>query len=662
MANNSKSYGESSISSLKKEQQVRERPSVIFGTANEEGAAHAVCEILANSIDEARSGFGNQIRMRMEEDGTILVSDDGRGVPMDWNEKEGKYNWELVFCTLYASGKYNSAAYNNSLGLNGLGATATQYVSEFMQVCSTYGGKSHLMNFKKGVPVGEMQVVPALREGTGTDIKFKIDKSVFIGIDKEIMPLDYWLHLLRRQSMLLAGLEIKFWHYQMNKEISISFPNGESDYLETCENTILKKCLVFEDSASGSDIDDASDPYEVHMKATINFSRQTSVIEMYHNTSYLFEGGVTLEALKKGITSAFDGYGHDTNKLNKNEHIQYQDIEGILLCVGVSDADGYRTMFKNQVKSAITNPYIGKAYRDFIYTNMRNWLKTNKEADRIMGEVLANKKAREEAEKVSKRVVSSLSKSLGGLGGNPKKFVNCTSKDVFERELYIVEGDSALGSCKLSRNSKYQAIMPVRGKILNCLKESLSRILSSDIIVDLIRVFGCGIQAESKYINDLPKFDINNLNWGKIIICTDADIDGMQIRCLILTMIYRLCPDLIKYGKVYIAETPLFEIINKKDVMFAYSDNERDEILKDLTNQGVNLKNVTVNRSKGLGENDPEMMNKSTMNPLTRRLIPVDYNENSEFVQDCFNALLGTDIESRRELIEYYFKATENAE
>ena len=505
-------YGQSSITSLKDEQQVRQRPSVIFGTNDEYGAAHGIYEIIANSIDEARAGYGKEIKVSVWNDGTVQVEDSGRGVPMGWNDVEKKWNWELVFCTLYASGKYNSSNYGESLGLNGLGATAMQYASEFMDVYSTREGKTSYMHFEKGKPVGSLKVLDNPNQRNGTIIKFKPDPDVFINIKNMALPADYYINLLRRQAMLHDGLTISFWHESIGKTIDLYYPNGISDFVNlVCENSMLKEAAHYNDHKMGTDKED-EEKYELKMRCAFSFSRSVSLVELYHNGSHLYEGGVTLEALKFGIAKAFTDHGVDTAKINKSDKIQYKDIESILVFIGDTSAPGYRTYFKNQTKAAIINPFIKQAFMEFVYYSVRHWLTTDKiESDRVFSEVLANKAAREEADKVSKKVVQSLSKNIG-FGNKPKKFVDCRSKLPFERELFIVEGDSALGSCKLARDAGFQAIMPVRGKILNCLKKDLSQILQNEIIIDLLKVLGCGIEAESKYIENLPKFDITKLN------------------------------------------------------------------------------------------------------------------------------------------------------
>lgn len=654
------SYGQESITRLRGEDRVRQRPSVIFGTNDEYGAAHGIYEIIANSIDEAREGHGNRIEVSIFKNGEVQVKDYGRGIPLGWNESEQEYNWQLVFCTLYASGKYKDDNYGESLGLNGLGATATQYASEFMDVYSVSNGEKSYMRFEKGRPVGELKVVKAEGEETGTTIRFKPDSEVFIGLKNNVLPADYYINKLRRQAMLHAGLEVVLYHEEVGREIVLRYDEGIKEFVSAiCTKPMLKETFEISGAEWGVDDPDKNpEKYKLNMRVAFNFSRHSELVELYHNGSHLYEGGVTMDALRMAFHKSFEDHAKEIGKLNKSDKLHYRDIESILVCVGDTNAPGNRTFFKHQTKSAINNPFIKKAYADFLYYHIRNWLKEDSNSEKVLAEVLINKLVREEADRVSKKAVQSLTKKIT-FGNKPKKFVDCKSKSSFERELYIVEGDSALGACKLARDSSIQALMPVRGKILNCLKAELPKILSSDIIVDLMRVLGCGLEAQSKYIDKLPEFDMEKLNYDKIIICTDADLDGMQIRCLIIAMFYKLCPSLLKQGKIYIAETPIFEIEAKKEIHFAYTEQEKEEVIAKLLEDGVKENQIKLQRSKGLGENEPDMMNKTTMNPLTRRLVPVEYPKDDKDVASYFNALLGDDIETRRILIDEYFELTD---
>lgn len=643
---------------LKDEQQVRQRPAPTFGTNDEHGAFNSVNEIISNSIDEAREGYGKHISVTVEDGNIITVEDEGRGLPMDWNEAEQMYNWELALCTLYASGKYDASQYDQALGLNGLGLTATQYASSFMDVWSTYGNKTRYMHFEKGKPVGKMKLLDPIKDGTGTKIKFQPDPEVFPALRHVALTADMFLDLLNSQAMLLAGLEITFKHYELNNPVVFKYDGGIAEYVDKVveDKKMLPASAEFFDSETGTDDPQADPrPYTVNMKIAFNFCRDKSVIKIYHNGSFMFEGGKTVDGFEAGITKAFTDVARNLGKITRADKFQYKDIESMLICVASTDAPGNRTWFKNQTKGAINNIFIGQAFMQFVYNKVRYWLEQNSSlGQKVIAEAVINKRAREEGAEISKKVIRTLSKSVS-FGNKPKKFRDCSSKVVSQREIYIVEGESALGSVKLACDPKFQAVMPIRGKIINCIKEKITRVLSNDIIVDLYRVFGCGIEAKTKFIDNLPEFDLNKLNWGKIIICTDADVDGMHIRCLLLAMFYVLSPTLLKAGKVFIAETPLYEMSYKKDIKFAFDDNEKEQIMQYYRNLGAKDNQISIQRSKGLGENDPEMMAVSTMNPATRRLVPVEYPENDSELRGYFSALLGDDLETRKLLIEEYF-------
>ncbi len=652
MGNN---YGNESISSLKDEQQVRQRPAVIFGTNDVMGCAHSVFEIIANSIDEAREGYGTRIEVAVTEDNEVTVRDNGRGVPMGWNESEGKFNWELVFCQMYASGKYDSANYSASLGLNGLGATSTQYASEYMEVISIRDGNKYTMNFEKGRPVGELKVEVDTDSHTGTTIKFKPDREVFTDIN---VSADFYIDKIRRQAMLHNGVTFVIRYKDMS-EISLHYTDGIKGFIdEVCKKQLLKDgANLFTGNIRCCDGEYSAEVYNLDMELAFTFSREPYFIESYHNGAYLRDSdeNVTDIAVRAGISAGITEFARAQGKI-KNEKLAFKDIEEVFVAIVVTSCPGNLTFFKNQTKTAIGNPAIKDAFTLFTKESFLRWAAENKAiAEKMVDEVLLNKKARESADAVKKKVLKKLTSSIDSLGGLPDKFVECAEKDSSKRELFIVEGDSALGSCKQARDASFQAIMPIRGKILNCLKADVTNILNNEIITDLIKLYGCGIELKSKHIKDLPKFNIDNLNWDKIIFCTDADLDGMQIRCLLIAMVYRLMPSLLKAGKVYIAETPLFEIIAKRQTYFAYDHAEKDQILDSLYNQGITDRQIKINRSKGLGENDAEMLSVSTMHPDTRRLIKVGYEENDEALTDLINSLMGDDIEGRRYLIDEFF-------
>lgn len=640
-------YGNESISQLKGADRVRKRPGVIFGSDGLDGCEHAVFEILSNAIDEAREGYGDLIVVTRFEDHSIEVEDFGRGCPVDWNEKEKRWNWELVFCELYAGGKYANDSgenYEFSLGLNGLGTCATQYSSEYFDAEIFRDGCRYELHFKKGVPLGkkgkELTKEPTDRRKTGSRFRWKPDLEVFTDID---IPADYFTDVLRRQAVVNAGVTFRFRNQVNGKFESQEFKyeNGIRDYVaEKAGENPLTQPYYIETERRGRDREDKPE-YKVKLSAAFCFSNTVNLTEYYHNSSWLEHGGAPEKATRTAFVYAIDAYLKKQNKYQKNESkISFQDVQDCLVLV--TNCFSTQTSYENQTKKSITNRFVQEAMTDFFKSQLEIYFIENKaEADRVAEQVLINKRSREHAEKTRLNMKTNLTRSVD-ISNRVQKFVDCRSRDVNVREIFIVEGDSALGACKQSRNAEFQGLMPVRGKILNCLKADYVRIFKSEIITDLLKVLGCGVEVESKKNKDLSSFNLDNLRWNKVIICTDADVDGYQIRTLILTMLYRLTPTLIREGYVYIAETPLYEIGCKGKTWFAYSDREKADILSELGDQ-----KVTIQRSKGLGENDPEMMWMTTMNPETRRLIKV-MPEDAEATARMFDLLLGDDLAGRK--------------
>ncbi|MGI6623064.1 MAG: DNA gyrase/topoisomerase IV subunit B [Acetivibrionales bacterium] len=643
-ARQKKSYGNESITSLKGADRVRLRPAVIFGSDGLEGCQHSFFEILSNSIDEAREGYGKLIRVTRHRDCSITIEDQGRGIPLDYNQKEERYNWELVFCELYAGGKYSNNTgenYEYALGLNGLGACATQYSSEYMDVTVFRDGYKYELHFEKGNNVGGLKKTQAEYKHTGTIQTWLPDREVFTDIK---IPPEYFRDVLKRQAVVNAGLVFEFIDEESGTTETFVYENGIIDYVTelSADKGITKPCR-FESFARGRDREDKPE-YKVKMEVAFCFNNEVNSIQYYHNSSWLEYGGAPDKAVKNAFVAELDKYLRNNNKYNKNESkITFSDIEDSLILI--TNTFSTMTSYENQTKKAISNKFIQEAITDFLKQQLEVYLIENREdAEKIASQILINKRSRESAE----RARIDVKKKLGGtldISSRVKKFVDCRSKDINKRELYIVEGDSALGSVKMGRDSEFQAIMPVRGKILNCLKAEYGSIFRSEIIVDLIKVLGCGVEIKSKHKKDLSTFDYNNLKWNKIIICTDADVDGYQIRTLILAMLYRLTPTLIEKGKVYIAESPLFEITAKGKSYFAYTEIEKLRILEKLKGQ-----KVTIQRSKGLGENEPEMMWTTTMNPETRRLIKV-MPDDAEDTQKFFDLLLGDNLQGRKDFI-----------
>ena len=646
-------YDNESISSLKGADRVRKRPGVIFGSDGLEGCEHAVFEILSNAIDEARGGHGRLITVTRFADRSIQVEDQGRGCPVDWNEKEGRYNWELVFCELYAGGKYdneNSENYEFSLGLNGLGSCATQYASRYMDVTVWRDGKEYHLHFERGEIVGKLEISEQAgsKKRTGTTIRWLPDLDVFTDIQ---IPVDYYRDVMKRQAVVNAGVT-----FRLRNEVSAGkfeteeflYEQGIIDYIrELAGEDALTEPVFWEAERRGRDRADKPE-YKVKLSAALCFSNRVAVCEYYHNSSFLEHGGSPEKATRSALVSAIDKYLRDNNKYTKGEaKITFPDVQDCLILV--SNNFSTQTSYENQTKKAITNKFIQEAMTEFLRSRMEIYFIENKEAaEKIAAQVLVNKRSRETAERTRINQKKKLTEKID-IANRVQKFVDCRTKDVSRREIYIVEGDSALGACKQSRDAEFQGLMPVRGKILNCLKADYPRIFKSDVITDLMKVLGCGVEVSGKMVKDLNQFDLNNLRWSKVVICTDGDVDGFQIRTLILTMLYRLCPTLIREGYVYIAETPLFEITCKEKsgekTWFAYSEKEKADILKKLEGKKVN-----VQRSKGLGENDPEMMWMTTMSPETRRLIRV-LPEDAEETVRMFDLLLGDNLSGRKDYI-----------
>ena len=643
-------YSNESITQLKGADRVRKRPGVIFGSDGLDGCEHAVFEILSNAIDEAREGFGDLITVTRYADKSIEVEDFGRGCPVDWNEKEKRFNWELVFCELYAGGKYannEGENYEYSLGLNGLGSCATQYSSEFFDAEIFRDGYRYELHFKKGKPVGkkgqELIKEPTDRKKTGSRFRWRPDIEVFTDID---IPAEYFTDVLRRQAVVNAGITFRFRDQQGAKFETQEFryENGIRDYVaEIAGDKPLTAPYYIETERRGRDREDKPE-YKAKLSAAFCFSNSVQRIEYYHNSSWLEHGGAPEKATKTAFVYALDAYIKKIGKYQKNESkISFQDIQDCLILV--TNCFSTQTSYENQTKKSITNRFIQEAMTDFFKSRLEVYFIENKaEADRIAEQVLINKRSREQAEKARQNIKKNLTGKMD-ISNRVQKFVDCRSRDLSRREIYIVEGDSALGACKQSRNAEFQGLMPVRGKILNCLKADYVRIFKSEIITDLLKVLGCGVEVSSKTNKDISSFDLANLRWNKVIICTDADVDGYQIRTLILTMLYRLTPTLIREGCVYIAETPLYEIGCKGKTWFAYSEQEKADILAELDGQ-----KLTIQRSKGLGENDPEMMWLTTMNPETRRLIKV-MPEDAERTAAMFDLLLGDDLTGRKNYI-----------
>lgn len=643
---NKAAYDNDSIEVLKGADRVRKKPAVIFGSDGIEGCEHAVFEIISNSVDEAREGFGDTIVVTRFEDKSVEVQDFGRGLPVGYNQKEKRYNWELLFCEMYAGGKYKTndgGSYQYSLGTNGLGLCATQYASEYMEAEIHSGGLCYKLSFKKGKPVGKMREEPYGKKDTGTRIKWRPDLAVFTDID---IPLEYFQDIMRRQAIVNAGIKFILKNQKDSKfeTFEYVYEKGIVDHVkETVGDNALTSINFWTAERTGRDRADQPD-YNLKINAAVCFSNKVQLKEFYHNSSFLEHGGAPEKAVKSAFVSQIDTYLKQNGKYLKSDaKINFQDVEDCLVLVTSSFSTN--TSYENQTKKAITNKFIQEAMTDFFKHQLEVYFIENKlDADKICDQVLINMRSRIKAETTRLNIKRTL-QSNNDMANRVQKFVDCRSRDVSERELFIVEGDSALGACKQARDSTFQAIIPVRGKILNCLKAEYNKIFANDIITDLIKVLGCGVEVKTKAMKDMVDFNIDQLRWSKVIICTDADVDGFQIRTLILAMIYRLMPTLIEKGKVFIAESPLYEINTKDETWFAYTEKEKQDILDEIGNG-----KFTIQRSKGLGENDADMMSLTTMNPATRRLIKIDPTD-AQRTADMFDLWLGDNLAGRKDHI-----------
>lgn len=639
-------YGNDSITILKGADRVRKRPAVIFGSDSIEGCQHSIFEILSNSIDEAREGYGSEIVVTRYEDNSVEIEDHGRGIPVDYNENEGRYNWDLTFCELYAGGKYNNSEgenYEYSLGLNGLGLCATQYASQWMDAEIKRDGFKYTLHFEKGENIGGLKKEPYKKKDTGTKIRWRPDLDVFTDIN---VSAEYFVEMIKRQAIVNAGVTFIFRN-QNGKEFEeqrFNYVNGITDHVqEIVGEDGLTAVQSWSAEKMARDRQDKPE-YKTKINIAFAFSNRVSLTEYYHNSSWLEYGGAPDKAVRNAFKYSINQYLKTNNKYNKNES-QIKDEDVLDCLVAVVSSFSSVTSYENQTKKAINNKGIQEAMVDMFRHNLEIYFIENPlDAEKIANQVLINKRSRENAEKTRANLKKKLTSTMD-MTNRVAKFVDCRSKDNSEREIFIVEGDSALGACKQARNPDFQAIMPIRGKILNCLKADYSKIFKSEIITDLMKVLGCGVQVSSKANKDLANFDINLLRWNKVIICTDADVDGFQIRTLLLTMIYRLTPDLIEAGKVFIAESPLYEITTKKNVYFAYNEKEKEKFINEIGSE-----RFTIQRSKGLGENEPDMMNLTTMNPATRRLIEV-LPDDAERTSRMFDILLGDNLSGRKQYI-----------
>ena len=636
-------HTETQIKSLTEKEKVRLRPDVWLQSHDLNAVKHSLVEVLGNSIDEASMGYGSTIKVKRYSDNSLEVTDNGRGIPMDFNEKEQEYNWKLIFLTLFAGGKYDDSAYEMSVGLNGVGLTVVQFSSEYMNVEVKRNGKRYLMDFEKGDPVTELRVSELENpKETGSRIRWLPDKEVFTDIEIED---DYFLPLLEGMA-LASGVTFEFEDELSGESRVIEALDYEQVLEEETKGKSISDLIFMSDSGTACDTKNDADSYKYLYKIGFCFTEKGGKSRYFHNMVEVDKrgsGGIhsasVYFAVAKGLSEVLE------RSINIRDVVALSDKFSCYMFTRSGD-----TSYDGQAKRSVLNKGLEGVLKQDLSLEVTKLFQRNKELQDYFRRILDLREKAKQQEMKIERDVKKIYNKMNEFDNAPiDKFADCRGSE--GRELYIVEGDSAFGSCLLARDSDRQAITSVRGKIKNCLKADVSQIASNDIILRLIKIIN-----EPVEIQGLGKVTLGDIReWEKFVICTDADEDGFQIRTLILAMFYRLYPSLLKTGRVYIAESPLFEIEMGKEVLFAYTEGEKEKIVSELEASGIKY---TLNRSKGLGENNPDMMWLTTMNPSTRRLIQVVYDdeEREEITKYTFDALLGDDLEERKLLINDYMK------
>ena len=640
-------YNNESIRKLTDLEAVRTRVSVYAGSADKEGAFTTVKEIISNSIDEFKEGYGDMIDIVYHEDGSITVRDSGRGIPMDWNEGEKEYNYKLLLFTLNAGGKYDSSSYGYSIGLNGIGSSLATMSSEFADIESIRDGNIYSISSRKGAPEGELQIEKNKdRLPSGTKVRWKPDTDVF---DEINFPDKWFLEYIKRQAIVNKGLKISF----TNKEGEVFkeyYEDGIRDYIkEISDDKNFTPEEYFEtDDIWGSDRSDRED-YKSKFEVAYTFNNDNYAMESYHNSSYLSEGGSPHDAVKSAFVHTIDRLIKKLNKYNKNEKkISFTDIEESLIII--TNTYSTETQYKNQTKLAISNKFIRDKLNELLRSNLQVFFVENPlEAEKVADQVLANKRSREKAERTRIDIRKKLSKKTNTITNKVDGYYPPKSKNKEERILAICEGKSALSSMLDGRDVNTYGIYPIRGKTLNTYKASDKQITNNELITDLYSILGCGMELSGKKGTKSNNFDIDNLNFGKIAIFADADEDGIgSILPLLLVMFERLSPELLKKGKIYYGQTPKYEVKTLDEEYYAFNDKEFEEIKKEVCNQKYEVSFV-----KGLGELNQQGIARC-MRPEADNLLKITVEEDSSV--DILKMFMGKDVGKRREIILDSFK------
>ncbi len=631
-------YGAEQIQILEGLEAVRKRPGMYIGSTSSRGLHHLVYEIVDNSVDEALAGFCKNIKVSINPGNTITVRDDGRGIPIDINQKAGLPGVEVVFTILHAGGKFGGGGYKVSGGLHGVGASVVNALSKWLEVRICRDGKIYEQRYEKGNTINALHVIGECDEScTGTQVTFLPDDEIF---EETVFDFDILKTRLRETAFLTKGLNISLIDLRGEEKVERSFcyEDGIKDfvqYLNRSKTPLYEDILYFEGDVNGIFI-------EIAMQHNDSYTENCYGFVNNINTP---EGGTHMVGFRNALTKTFNDYGRKHKLLKDSEpNLSGEDIrEGTTAIVSIKIEE---PQFEGQTKQKLGNSEARTAVDSFLSNKLELYLEQNPSVAKIIIEKsVLSQRAREAARKA--RELTRRKSALDGLS-LPGKLADCTDKDPKNCEIYIVEGDSAGGSAKSARNRATQAILPLRGKILNVEKARLDRIYANNEIRSMITAFGTGIHED---------FDISKLRYDKIIIMTDADVDGAHIATLMLTFLYRFMPELIKEGHVYLAKPPLYKLEKNKKVWYAYSDDELDRILLEVGRDSNNK----IQRYKGLGEMDADQLWETTMDPEKRVLIKVTINEVEQSEVDLtFTTLMGDKVEPRREFIEERAKDVKN--
>ena len=630
-------YEDSNIQVLEGLEAVRKRPGMYIGSTSARGLHHLVYEIVDNSIDEALAGFCSHIEVVIHKDNSITVVDDGRGMPIGMNEKLGKSTVEVIMTVLHAGGKFGGGGYKVSGGLHGVGASVVNALSEVCEVEIRRNNKVYLQKFAFGNPVGGLEEI-GVSDHTGTKTYFLPDKTIF---DEVVFDFETLSDRLRELAFLNKGLRISLTDEREDEEGNIKdetyfYEGGIKSFVEYLNRNkeVLHKDVMY--------IDEVKDDYIVEIGLQFNDSYSDNIFT-YANNIDTIEGGTHLDGFKRALTRVVNDYGRRFGHIKENDkNLSGDDIrEGLTAVVSVKLTD---PQFEGQTKTKLGNSEV----RSIVDGIVGNALTIILEENPAIGKIVIDKalmaaRAREAARKARELT----RKSVLERTTLPGKLSDCASKDPLESEIYIVEGDSAGGSAKQGRNRQFQAILPLRGKIMNVEKARLDKMLGSDTIRSMITAFGAGIGKD---------FDTSKLRYSRIIIMTDADVDGAHIRTLLLTFFYRYMRDLVDNGHVYIAQPPLYKVSKGKTHEYAYSDREMEEIVERL---GGKDSSIQLQRYKGLGEMNASQLWETTMDPENRILLRANV-EDAKAADEIFTILMGDKVEPRRAFIEKNAKLVEN--